>query len=331
MSNLTLLNDRFNRNINYLRISITDRCNLQCTYCNPHNLVPKLTHEGILSYEELLRIIRVAVRLGISKIRVTGGEPLVRKGVYHFLKEIVAIEGIKDVSLTTNGVLLKDNIKKIKQAGIKRINVSLDSLNRQNFEKITRRDLFSQVWEGIEAARSEGFDPIKLNVVAIRGQNDHEFQDIARLSFDYPFHIRFIEYMPMGDAAFNKLHQILTPEIKKRLRNIGKLIRIPNLINDGPARRYRFKGAIGEIGFISAISRHFCHDCNRLRLTASGALRACLLSDRQTDIKGPLRSGCSDLELARIFMHAIYLKPTGHRIAKDHDRPVNGKMFAIGG
>jgi len=331
LSNLTLLNDRFNRNINYLRISITDRCNLQCTYCNPHNLVPKLTHEGILSYEELLRIIRVAVRLGISKIRITGGEPLVRKGVYHFLKEIVAIEGIKDVSLTTNGVLLKDNIRKIKQAGIKRINVSLDSLNRRNFEKITRRDLFSQVWEGIESARSEGLEPIKLNVVAIRGQNDHEFQDIARLSFDYPFHIRFIEYMPVGDATFNKSHQILTPEIKKRLRNIGKLIRIPNLINDGPARRYRFKGAIGEIGFISAISRHFCHDCNRLRLTASGALRACLLSDRQTDIKGPLRSGCSDLELARVFMHAIYLKPTGHHITKDHDHPVNGKMFAIGG
>ncbi len=331
MSDLTLLNDRFNRNINYLRISITDRCNLRCTYCNPHNLTPRQTHRDILSYEELLRLVHVAVRLGISKIRVTGGEPLVRRNVYHFLKKIVEIEGIKDVSLTTNVVLLKKNILKIKRAGIKRINVSLDSLDRRNFEKITRRDLFMQVWEGIEAARSEGFDPIKLNVVAIRGQNDHEFQDIARLSFDYPFHIRFIEYMPMGDAAFNKSRQILTPEIKKRLQKIGELIPVPNLINDGPARRYRFEGAIGEIGFISAISSHFCHECNRLRLTASGALRACLLSDIQTDIKGPLRSGCSDLELARIFMHAIYLKPTGHKIAENHGRPVNGKMFAIGG
>jgi len=278
-----------------------------------------------------LRLIHVAVRLGISKIRITGGEPLVRRNVYHFLKKIVEIEGIKDVSLTTNGVLLKKNILKIKQAGIKRINVSLDSLDRRNFEKITRRDLFMQVWEGIETARSEGFDPIKLNVVAIRGQNDHEFQDIARLSFDYPFHIRFIEYMPMGDATFNKSRQILTPEIKKRLEKIGKMIPVPHLINDGPARRYRFEGAIGEIGFISAISNHFCHECNRLRLTASGALRACLLSDIQTDIKGPLRSGCSDLELARIFMHAIYLKPTGHKITENHGRPVNGKMFAIGG
>ena len=331
MSDLTLLYDRFNRNINYLRISITDRCNLRCTYCNPHNLDPKLTHNGILSYEELLRLVRVAVRLGISKIRVTGGEPLVRRGVYHFLKEIVAIEGIKDVSLTTNGVLLKKNIGKIKRAGIKRINVSLDSLDRRNFAKITRRDLFMQVWEGIESARSEGFDPIKLNIVAIRGQNDHEFQDIARLSFDYPFHIRFIEYMPMGDATLNKSRQILTPEIKQRLQKIGNLIPVPHLTNDGPARRYRFEGAIGEIGFISAISNHFCHECNRLRLTASGALRACLLSDRQTDIKGPLRSGCSDLELARIFMHAIHLKPTGHKILENQGRPLNGKMFAIGG
>ncbi len=331
MSDLPLLNDRFNRNINYLRISITDRCNLQCTYCNPHNSVPKLTHDDILSYEELLRLIRVAVRLGISKIRVTGGEPLIRRGVYHFLKEIVAIEGIKDVSLTTNGVRLKKNIRKIKRAGIKRINVSLDSLDRRNFEQITGRDLFSQVWEGIESARSDGFAPIKLNIVALRGQNDHEFQDIARLSFDYPFHIRFIEYMPMGDANLNKAHQILTPEIKKRLQKIGKLFPIPNLINDGPARRYRFEGAIGEIGFISAISSHFCHQCNRLRLTASGALRACLLSDRQIDIKGPMRSGCSDNELAHLLMHAIYFKPTGHKIAEDQSVPVNSKMFAIGG
>jgi len=331
LSDLTVLYDRFKRNINYLRISITDRCNLRCTYCNPDNLVPKLTHDDILSYEELLRLIHVAVRLGISKIRVTGGEPLIRRDVYPFLKEIVAIEGIKDVSLTTNGVLLKKNIRKIKQAGIKRINISLDSLDRCNFEKITRRDMFTRVWEGIEAAHHEGFDPIKLNVVAIRGQNDHEFLDIARLSFDYPFHIRFIEYMPMSDATLSKSRQILTPEIKKRLQKIGKLIPVPHRVNDGPARRYRFEGAMGEIGFVSAISSHFCHECNRLRLTASGALRACLLSDRQVDIKGPLRSGCSDDELARIYMQAIYLKPTGHKITEEPERSVNGKMFAIGG
>lgn len=331
LSNLAILYDRYKRNINYLRISITDRCNLRCTYCNPYNLVPKLPHDDILSYEELLRLVQVAVGLGISKIRVTGGEPLVRLDVYHFLKEIVAIKAIKDVSLTTNGVLLKDNIDKIKQAGVKRINISLDSLQRRNFEKITRRDLFNRVWEGIEAAHQEGFNPIKLNVVALRGVNDHEFEDIARLSFQYPFHIRFIEYMPMSDAMPGPSLQILTPEIKKRLAKIGELIPVARRFNDGPAQRFRFEGAVGEVGFVSAISKHFCHQCNRLRLTASGALRACLLSDRQTDIKRPLRAGCSDDELARIFLQAIDQKPTGHKIAQNQGRSLTGKMYAIGG
>ena len=190
--------DKYNRNLNYLRISIIDRCNLKCIYCTPHHLIPKLPHKEILRYEEILRIVRIGVSLGISKVRITGGEPLIRKDVYDFLEQLTAIEGLLDISLTTNGVLLKDNINKIKSAGIKRINVSVDTLNRKKFMQITGYDFFDQIWEGIELARKMGFDPIKLNVVPLKGINDDELIDIARLSYTHPFHIRFIEYMPIG-------------------------------------------------------------------------------------------------------------------------------------
>ncbi|MBW2200684.1 MAG: GTP 3',8-cyclase MoaA, partial [Deltaproteobacteria bacterium] len=260
--------DKYNRNLNYLRISITDRCNLQCIYCVPRNLIPKLPHEQILRYEEILRIVRLGVRLGITKIRVTGGEPLVRKGVYDFLAELTKINGLLDISLTTNGILLKENIPKIISAGIKRINISLDTLDRKKFKEITGYDRFHQVWEGIELAQRSGIDPIKLNVVALRGINDDEFADIARLSFSYPFHIRFIEYMPIGSTRRRIDAPVLVPEIKNRLNVLGRLVPVENGMNDGPAERYKFEGSKGEIGFISALSHHFCDRCNRLRLTA---------------------------------------------------------------
>ena len=208
--------DRYCRHLNYLRISITDRCNLRCIYCVPRDLMQKLPHKEILSYEEILRIVKIGVRLGISKVRITGGEPLVRKGVYDFLEELTEIDELVDVSLTTNGVLLKDNIEKIKSAGIKRINISLDSLTRQKYKKITGNDYFDQVWEGIELAHKTGFDPIKLNVVALYGLNDNELTDFANLSFSYPFHIRFIEYMPIGTVGIKIDRRLLTLEIKNR-------------------------------------------------------------------------------------------------------------------
>jgi cyclic pyranopterin phosphate synthase len=326
-----ILIDGCNRHLNYLRISITDRCNLQCRYCVPRELIPKLSHTDILTYEEILRIVRVATRLGISKVRVTGGEPLVRKGVYVFLKQLAAIKGLKDVSLTTNGVLLADNLEKIKAAGISRINVSLDTLSPTQYRHITGFDEFARVWRGIQKALRMGFHPIKLNIVALKGINDDEFADMAQLSLRYPFHVRFIEYMPIGRSDFNPGALLLAPEIKSRITTLGKLIPIPPTAYDGPARRYKFETASGEIGFIPALSQHFCNKCNRLRLTANGRLRPCLLSDHQEDLKRRLRQGCSDQELADIFFRAIKHKPADHNLALRNPGRVGGQMQAIGG
>jgi GTP 3',8-cyclase len=323
--------DPCNRRLNYLRISITDRCNLRCIYCVPHGFIPKLPHKEILSYEEILHIVRISVGLGISKVRITGGEPLVRKGVYGFLKRLTKIEGLLDISLTTNGVFLKHNINKIKSAGIKRINISLDTLNRKKYRKITGYDFFDQVWEGIELAHKMGFDPVKLNVVPLKGINDDELTDIAALSIDYPFHIRFIEYMPMGTNQMESDHHLLFPEIKKCIHQFGKLVPVEKDMNDGPAERFKFKSAKGEIGFIRPISQHFCNTCNRLRLTASGQLRPCLMSDVQVDLKTPLREGCSDVELSEVFLQAVRLKPLGHNLSVDHPVGVSAQMCAIGG
>lgn len=323
--------DRCDRKLNYLRISITDRCNLRCIYCVPYDFIPKIAHKEILSYEEILRIVRISVRLGISKIRITGGEPLVRKGVYNFLEQLTKIQGLLDISLTTNGVLLKDNINKIRSAGIKRINISLDTLNRKKFRQITGYDFFNQIWEGIVLAQKMGFDPIKINVVPLKGVNDDELLDIAALSIEYPFHIRFIEYMPMGTNNMEIDRHLLAPEIKKRINQLGKLIPIEKSINDGPAERFKFESARGEIGFIRPISQHFCNTCNRLRLTASGQLRPCLMSDVQIDLKTPLRKECSDGKLAEVFLQAVRQKPSEHNLSIGHPAIVSAQMCAIGG
>lgn len=323
--------DNYNRMINYLRVSITDRCNLRCMYCVPDGKIPKLGHKEILSYEEILRVIRIAISLGVNKVRVTGGEPLVRKGVYDFLKILTHISALKDISLTTNGVLLEQNAEKIKDAGIRRINVSLDSLIRDNFKLITGYDKLDRVWRGIEKAMALGFDPIKINIVALRGINDNEIINFGRMSIEHPLHIRFIEYMPVGNSRTHMADHILTPEIKDRLSGLGELVQIKRTINDGPAQRYRFKGAKGELGFISAVSHHFCKTCNRLRLTANGKLRACLLSDHHEDIKSLLRSDASDKDIADVFIEAVKKKAAMHKLAGRTDKTVNGHMYGIGG
>ncbi len=327
------LNDRHNRRLNYLRISITDRCNLRCRYCVPHNLIPTLVHGDILRYEEILRVVRTGVRLGINKVRVTGGEPLVRKGVYDFLDRLCRIEGLEDVSLTTNGVLLKENIQTIKSAGIKRLNISLDSLNRDKFYKITGHDYFNQVHEGIFAALEAGMNPVKINIVALNGFNDDEITDFADLSISYPFHIRFIEHMPIGTADIKIDTPLLAPKIKKILKEKGKLVPVEHQENDGPAERFKFQGSKGEIGLISALSHHFCDTCNRLRLTADGQLRSCLLSDQQEDLRGLLRRGGSDKDITEIFIKAVQNKPSGHQIKSGRPNPdkITGQMSSIGG
>ena len=322
--------DKYQRHLNYLRVSITDRCNLECVYCRPGGLIPILPHAEILSYEEILRIVGVGVKLGISKVRITGGEPLVRRGVFDFLKKLATMKGIRDLSLTTNGVLLRDNTDRIRDAGIRRINVSLDTLDPERYHRITGRDCFERVWQGIEEAHRAGLFPIKINVVALRGVNEDELTDLAALSLEYPFHVRFIEYMPMGMAADReKGKTMLTPEIRQRIESLGPLSPVTRGASDGPAERFRLEGARGEIGFISAISHHFCHQCNRLRLTASGQLRSCLLSDRQVDMKTPLRTGCSDDDIVAIFFDAVHHKPSAHCLASQ--RKIKGQMSAIGG
>ncbi|QTA78927.1 Molybdenum cofactor biosynthesis protein A [Desulfonema limicola] len=331
MKELKLI-DRFNRNLNYLRVSITDRCNLRCMYCSPpRSHIPRLSHADILSYEEILHIINIGVELGINKVRITGGEPLARKGIYHFLEQLNKIKGISDISLTTNGVLLKDNIEKIKNAGIKRLNISLDTLNQERFKLITGFDYFKQVWEGIQKAYELGFHPIKINTVAMKGVNDDELADIGKISLSYPFHMRFIEYMPIGDTHLDKERQIMAYEIMELLSGIGELVPVYHDQNDGPAERYKFANARGEIGIIRPLSHHFCSTCNRLRLTASGHLRPCLLSDRQEDIKTPLRNRASDRELVDVFLKAVNFKPMQHHLDQVDSETVKDSMSSIGG
>ena len=326
-----MLVDRFNRSINYLRVSITDRCNLRCVYCTPPDGERRLRHRDILRYEELLRIVRIALKLGIKKIRLTGGEPFVRKGIQEFIPMLMALKGLDDVSLTTNGVYLKENLEMLKAAGIKRINVSIDSLNRVKFKRITRFDYFSEVWEGIEKARDMGFYPIKLNVVIMKGINDNEVLDFGRLAIEHPYHIRFIECMPVGFES-NSLAFIPNSEIEKTLvHKFGPFIPVSPGQNDGPAERYRFDGGKGEIGLISPISNSFCQHCNRLRLTANGMLLPCLLSNIEVDIKDPLRRGCLDEELIEVFLKAVKEKPECHVLNLDNNQKVHRKMCSIGG
>ncbi|MBW1817868.1 MAG: GTP 3',8-cyclase MoaA [Deltaproteobacteria bacterium] len=330
--NGTPLTDAYKRRLNYLRISITDRCNLRCIYCMPAGGVPKLRHGDILTYEEILRLSRIAADLGIEKIRVTGGEPLVRKGVLDFLRSMAGIPGIRDLALTTNGVLLGENLEKLKAAGLKRLNISLDSLRPERFREITGHDAFHQVWEAVQGARRLGFSPIRINMVVIRGRNDDEILDFAELSLKHPYHIRYIEYMPFGGSEEgHAIHHVPSSEIKKMVAGLGRLQPVSRDPFDGPADRYRFEGAPGEIGFISPISHHFCAVCNRLRLTASGRLRPCLLSDRELDVVGPLRNGASDRELSEIFIKAAMNKPYAHSPARDSSTAFSGQMWSIGG
>lgn len=327
----TRLVDTYSRHLKYLRVSVTDRCNLRCSYCMPQDLIPKMTHDDILTYEEILRVVETGIRLGITKVRITGGEPLIRKGIFGFLKVLCNVKGLSDISLTTNGVTLEKNLHLIKEAGIKRLNVSLDTLDRVKFKRITGRDSFNQVWQGLMAAHDMGFEPLKINVVALAGINDDELEKMAGLTFEYPFHVRFIEHMPIGKNNVEKTGRLLTPDIKRKIGALGELSPVEPGVTDGPAERFRIKGALGEVGFISALSRHFCDSCNRLRLTAGGQLRPCLLSDRQVDLKKHLRGKASDDELAELFITAVKLKQAHHHLADSIPLKVTGQMSSIGG
>lgn len=324
--------DHSNRRITYLRVSITDRCNMRCFYCMPPEGLRLLDHTDVLSYEEILRVIDVAAQMGIRKVRITGGEPLLRRNVCHLVREIANVPGIEDVGLTTNGILLKDMARPLWKAGLRRINVSLDTLNPLKFRKVTKIGSYHEVWQGIREAESVGFKPIRINVVAMRGINDDELGRFARLSMETPYSFRFIEYMPMGAlSAWDASKFIAGSETKARLQEYGQLHPIPRDSSDGPCRRFRFEGALGEIGFISPISNHFCDSCDRLRLTADGKLRSCLLSDDEIDVREPLRGQQSDRVIAGLIRKAIARKPKQHGIDAGSEPGQLRAMSRIGG
>ncbi len=339
--------DQFSRTISYLRLSLTDRCNLRCMYCMPsdkqdsptHVKTGKfLAHQDLLSYEELLRVVRLTVSLGMNKIRLTGGEPLVRKGVVDFIQTLSEINGLDQIRLTTNGVLLGDYAEKLFDSGVHHINVSLDTLHPEKFKKITGKDKFSQVWRGLQLATEMGFK-IKLNVVAMKGINDDEFVDFGKLSLRYPFQVRFIEFMPVGEKdSWQKEQFIPADDIRKKIETLGTLTPFQNRHGAGPARMYHLDGeneSTGAVGFISPISHHFCDQCNRLRLTSEGRLRACLLKDTETDLKHLLRTGASDQDILDTIRQTILNKPQGHSLqdqqeVEEHAR-CGGGMSRIGG
>ncbi len=283
--------DTFGRKINYLRLSVTDRCNLRCVYCMPAEGVRKLSRSDILSYEELLLLADTAVSIGIEKIRITGGEPLVRKGILDFLTSLSRISGLQQLVLTTNGVLLPEMAEGLSKAGVQRLNVSLDSLRPETFARITRGGDLERVLEGIRIAEEIGF-PIKLNMVVMRGINDAEVVNFARLTLDMPRTVRFIEYMPTVKTTNWQSLVVPGGEI---IRRIMKVYRARQLERDdylsGPSRNYRIEGAAGAIGIITPVSCHFCGECNRIRVTSSGMAKGCLFDDAEYDLKAVLRSG----------------------------------------
>jgi cyclic pyranopterin phosphate synthase len=294
--------------INYLRVSITDRCNLRCFYCTPWGGWQKLPSQEILRYEELLHLAGVAAKVGIKKIRVTGGEPLVRKGVLEFIRCLGQVPGLQEVCLTTNGVRLAELAPDLYAAGLRHLNLSLDSLRRDRYRELTGFDHFGDVMAGLARATALGFDPVKLNCVVLKDLNDDELLDFALLTREQPLKVRFIEFMPTVDEARWRRHFLPMAEVRRRLAALGPLVPVTPSATAGPARTFRVEGFKGELGFISSVSDHHCPTCNRLRLTAAGWLRPCLFAALKLDIKGPLRQGVSDDILAQLFREAMRLK-----------------------
>jgi len=328
--------DKFNREINYLRVSITDRCNLHCRYCRPKEGISLQGHDDILRYEEIIRIVSIAVKMGLVKVRITGGEPLVRKGFVNFIAELKKIDGLQDISLTTNGILLEEFAQNIFNAGISRINISLDSLNKDKYFHITNGGDLDAVLRGIARAEDVGFSPIKINTVVIKGFNEDEVLGFVRLAVDKPFQVRFIELMRVGqqtnldDVGDYMPTSQLIDEIKKKYEL--EPIKNKKKRSDGPARIFKIKGGRGEIGFINPVSDHFCSTCNRLRLTSDGKLRVCLLNEKEVDLKKALRENCSDAELEKLFWDAVLLKPRQHDlVCTENTLKKCRNMSAIGG
>ena len=331
--------DNLGREISYLRVSITDRCNYSCIYCKPEEQFEFIPHEEILRYEEIVEIIEEAVNLGVTKVRITGGEPLARKGVVDFIKKLKEIKKLEDISLTTNGFFLSEYAEKLKDAGLNRVNISLDSLQEEKYKRITRGGSLEKALEGIDSALKAGLLPIKINTVLIRGINDDEVEDFVRLTLGRPLNIRFIEFMLSGEELKDNYRDkfISVLEIKESLAEKYSFRPIDINSGNGPAKYYQIKGGQGTIGFITALSQHFCKTCNRIRLTSEGKLRPCLFSNIEIDIKRAIRNTKADDKIIRSKIirnnigEAISIKPEGHRLNEKFSNRDSFKMSKIGG
>ena len=305
------MQDSFGRRIEYLRISVTDKCNLRCVYCMPEAGLPWLRHEEILSYEETAQIVRVMAELGLRRVRITGGEPLVRRDLPQLVRMLAAIPGIEDLALSTNAVLLGAQAEELRAAGVNRINISLDSLREDRVDALARRTGSHQkILDGIAAAERVGFEPLKINVVVMRGRNDDELEEFARITQHRPWHVRFIEVMPVGDNLDVSEHEYISAlEILQRLERIARLEPVHGPQGNGPATYYQFAGAPGTVGVITPMSHNYCDRCNRMRLTADGHLRPCLFGDIQTNLRDALRRG---EPLEPLIAHTLTIKPERH-------------------
>jgi cyclic pyranopterin phosphate synthase len=319
------------REINYLRLSITDRCQLRCFYCTYWQNWQKLPTGEILSYEELLRIAGIAATLGIRKVRVTGGEPLVRRGVVGFLHSLHRVPGIEEVCLTTNGVLLADLAAALYDTGLRHLNLSLDTRRRERYRQITGQDNLGEVLAGLTRAEALGFGPLKINCVVMAGINDDELMELALLARDHPYQVRFIELMPTVSPSRWQRHFLPMAEVRRRLAGLGPMEAVHRRATAGPAQIFRMPGFQGELGFITPISSHHCRTCNRLRLTAAGALRPCLFGDAEIDVKTSLRQGASEGWLASLFAEAISQKSASFSLAPAPFPLHSSSMVSIGG
>ena len=328
------MRDAHGRKLDYLRISITDRCNLRCAYCMPADGVPRLPHAAVLRYEEIRRLVGLARDLGFAHFRVTGGEPLVRRGAVAFLADLARDLAGRDLALTTNGTLLAPIARRLRAASLRRVNISLDTLRPGRFAQLTRRDDWAAAWAGVEAALAAGFAPVKLNVVVVAGFNDDEVLDFARLTHKRPLHVRFIELMPLGEGCALPGGLVGADEILAELAAAGSLVRPGPAAGPGgagPAEVYRWGDGVGTVGVIPALSNCFCGDCNRLRLTATGQLEPCLAAERAIDLRGPLRAGAGDGVLKDLFRLAAAIKPAGHTMPEGTAPGKRRRMSRIGG
>jgi len=323
--------DQHGRRIHYLRISLTDHCNLRCVYCMPENYIFRPNTE-LMRDEEIITLVKLFVRLGFDKFRLTGGEPTVRTHVVDLVREIASVPGVNNLTMTTNGILLSRLAKPLAEAGLQRINISVDTLNPEKFRQITRWGSLEKVLAGIHAAEQAGLAPIKINAVVVRGDNEAEVIDLARLTLRYPWQVRFIEMMPFASSADFQIQQMVTADEIYQLivRELGPVEPANGGQLDGEARTFRLPGAKGELGFIASVSQPFCASCTRARLTADGHLRLCLLREREVDLLTPLRTGASLDELRQLILEGVWNKPWGHGL-EDGLIPLNRVMSEIGG